>query len=118
VIWLKDNDFIHPVKISQEAQGTPVLSIKPENPTKEADAQYTYSFVGWMKGNSENIITNWEAEMVTDFVIYRAKFDKTVNQYSVTFYDENGTTVLQESTLYNYGSGGDDIFIPAASDKV
>ena len=118
VIWLKDNDFIHPVKISQEAQGTPVLSIKPENPTKEADAQYTYSFVGWMKGNSENIITNWEAEMVTDFVIYRAKFDKTVNQYSVTFYDEDETTVLQESTLYNYGSWGADIVIPAAPDKV
>jgi hypothetical protein len=50
------------------------------------------------------VIVDLTQEYVTHDIIYYAKFDRTVNQYSVTFYDEDETTVLQESTLYNYGS--------------
>jgi uncharacterized repeat protein (TIGR02543 family) len=52
---------------------------------------------------------------VTGFVIYKAKFDKTVNKYTVTFVDENEETISTEQ--YNYGSGGADVIVPAAPDK-
>ena len=64
-----------------------------ETPTKPADDENTYVFVGWtpdfvstVKGNAE----------------YTATFSSTTNSYTYTFYDEDGTTVLKTDTI-NYG---------------
>lgn len=67
----------------------------PANPTKPADDQYTYTFAGW--DGFEEGITQKAEEMV-----FTAKYDKTVNQYSYHFVDENGT-VLKEATV-DYGT--------------
>lgn len=67
----------------------------PANPTKPADDQYTYTFAGW-EGFEEGITQKAE-EMV-----FTAKYDKTVNQYSYHFVDEDGT-VLKEDTV-DYGT--------------
>ena len=67
----------------------------PANPTKPADDQYTYTFAGW--GGFEEGITQKAEEMV-----FTAKYDKTVNQYSYHFVDEDGT-VLKEATV-DYGT--------------
>ncbi len=72
--------------------GTPAEDIAiPENPAKAADAQYTYTFLGW-----DNEITE-----VTKNVTYTAVFDKTVREYEVVF--KNGDTVLQDSK-FAYGA--------------
>ena len=60
-------------------------------PTKEADAQYTYTFKGWDK----------TVENVTGEATYNAEFDSTLRSYKITF--KNGEQVLKEETV-NYGT--------------
>ena len=64
---------------------------KPEytgvEPTKSADAQYTYSYAGW----------DAELVAVTGAATYTATFNTTVNEYTITF--KNGEDVLQSSEL-------------------
>ena len=62
-----------------------------ETPTKEADAQYTYTFKGWDKEIAE----------VTGEATYNAEFDSTLRSYKITF--KNGEQVLKEETV-NYGT--------------
>ena len=62
-------------------------------PTKKGDAQYSYTFAGW-----EPAVSNVEGN-----VKYTAKFTQTVNKYTITFVDENGTKVLY-SAEFEYGS--------------
>ena len=62
-----------------------------ETPTKEADAQYTYTFKGWDKEIAE----------VTGEATYNAEFTPTLRSYKITF--KNGEQVLKEETV-NYGT--------------
>ena len=73
-----------------------VLPTPPADmPTKEADAQYTYTFKGWDK----------TVENVTGEATYNAEFTPTLRSYKITF--KNGEQVLKEETV-DYGT------IPAA----
>ncbi|MFH0993533.1 MAG: InlB B-repeat-containing protein, partial [bacterium] len=65
----------------------------PANPAKASTAQYNYAFAGWDKAFS-NITGN--------LAVY-ATYTATLRQYTVTFYDEDGTTSLGTSTV-NYGT--------------
>ncbi len=68
-------------------------SYKGETPQKAADAQYSYTFTGWDPA----------VDMVTGDATYTAKFDATVNTYTVTWKDEDGT-VLETDTNVPYGT--------------
>ncbi|MBQ7962397.1 MAG: InlB B-repeat-containing protein [Clostridia bacterium] len=70
---------------------TPVYTGK--TPVKAATAQYSYTFSGWTT----------EVVAVTGDVTYTAKFASTVNKYTVTWTDENGT-VLETDTNVPYGT--------------
>lgn len=62
-------------------------------PTKAATAQYAYTFSGWTP----------QISSVTESVTYQAQFTETLRTYTVTFYSEDGATVLDTVTV-EYGS--------------
>ena len=62
---------------------------KGYTPTKDANAQYTYTFAGW-----------GEIVKVTGNKTYTAIFDSTVNQYTITW-NIDGTEITEE---YEYGA--------------
>lgn len=73
------------------AEGTAAASIvKPSNPTKDATAEYTYTFSAW----TPNI------GAVTADATYKAKYTATKRKYTITF--ENGDGTRSTSTV-EYG---------------
>ena len=89
--------------------GTPIVDIAPEDPTKEATAEWTYTFAGWNP--------SFDAQtQVTGEASFTATFNGTKNQYSVTFVDDDDA-VLKAATLYDYGTPFDQIAAPLVSDK-
>ena len=86
--------------------GTPAEDIEtPADPTKASTAQYSYTFAGWSPAINE----------VTGNATYTATYDSTVNQYTVTFKDDNGTVLSEEP--YYYGTAAADIVTPADPSK-
>jgi hypothetical protein len=69
---------------------TPVYSGK--TPERPADAKYTYTFSGW-----DNAIA-----AATSDQTYKAQFNTTVNQYTITVNAENGT--VTGAGTYDYGT--------------
>ena len=61
-----------------------------ETPTKQADAQYTYSFNGW----------DAELVAVTGETTYNATFSSTVNNYTITWLLDDGTKIDEQSVAY------------------
>ena len=76
----------------------------PADPTKAATAQYTYTFAGW------GTIAD-----VTGDATYTASYTPTVNKYTVTFEDEDGTEI--SSADYDYGTLANAIVVPADPTK-
>ncbi len=60
------------------------------NPTKAADAQYTYTFAGWTP-----VIAT-----VSGDATYTATYSQTVNTYTITWLDYDGSTIKTETLAY------------------
>jgi len=62
----------------------------PEAPEKKADAKYTYTFKGW----------DPELADVTEEATYKPLFDSKVNEYTITFVNEDGTELQSGKVAY------------------
>ena len=63
----------------------------PADPTKPADAQYTYTFKGWTPAYEE----------VKGDKTYTATYEATTKEYTVTFNSNGGSTVDPQTVKYN-----------------
>ena len=71
-------------------------------PTKESTAQYTYTFYGWATTPNGAADSNWNKAVTEDRTVY-ANFASAVRYYTITYYDSDGTTVLNTQSVA-YGS--------------
>ncbi len=90
IVW-KNGDVVLETDENVAYGATP--SYDGATPTKDATAQYTYTFNGWTP----------QISSVTGSVTYQAQFTETVRSYTVTFYSEDGLTVLDTVTV-EYGA--------------
>ncbi len=87
ITWLMDDGSMLD-QTEMEYGTTPAHAII----NKESTAKYTYTFKGWSP----------EVSSVTGEASYIAQFDSVINKYTVTFYFEDGVTVIK-STEMAYG---------------
>ncbi|MBO4788482.1 MAG: hypothetical protein J5531_06225, partial [Lachnospiraceae bacterium] len=85
-----------------------------DTPTKKETDAETYTFDGWAYGEatyaSDDLPTI--TEDMTGPIIFTAAYGVEPKQYEVTFYDEDGKTVLLETATYDYGTKPEDIATP------
>lgn len=71
-------------------------------PTKESTAQYDYYYDGWGASDGGAVSSTILNNITADKTVY-AIFASVVRTYTVTYYDDDGTTVLKTETL-TYGA--------------
>ena len=69
-----------------------------ETPTKESPAQYEYTFNGWATADGGIADANALKNITADKTLYAA-FAESVRLYTVTYYDDDGVTVLHTEQL-------------------
>ena len=68
-------------------------------PTKEATDQYTYTFTGWKKDGDDTLYTD-TFPAVTGDVTYKAQFSRSVREYTITWKDGDGNTLMTDEVAY------------------
>ena len=77
VKFMDGENQLSSVDVDYDAQAT-----KPADPTKAADAKYTYTFAGWALTADGDAVTDFK---VTGDVTYYAVYTSVVNKYAVKF---------------------------------
>ena len=72
-------------------------------PTKAPTFQYTYTFDGWQKDGAGTVYTATTIPNVSDNVTYKAHFSSAINNYTVTWKNEDGTTLETDAAVL-YGT--------------
>lgn len=90
IVW-KNGDTVLETDDNVPYGSTP--SYDGATPTKDATVQYIYTFCGWTP----------QVSSVTKSVTYQAQFAEILRSYTVTFYSEDGLTVL-DTVSVEYGS--------------
>ena len=101
VTWLDWDDTV----LKTETVNHDTVPSYGATPTREGNVQYSYTFKQW----SPSVVA------ATADAVYIAEYTQSVNQYTVTFYDEDGTTILAQGD-YKYGTSAADI-TPADPNK-
>ena len=87
VTWKNEDGSI---LTTEEVEYGKTPSYQGETPTKEATAQYTFTFKGW----------DQEIAAVIGNVTYTATYSSTVNKYTVTWQNEDGTVLFNQVLEY------------------
>ena len=88
---------------SDEMEEGEMPAYEGETPTRDATAQYTYTFKTWDKDIVE----------VTEAATYTALFDSTVNKYMIKFIVDGNA----DSVEVAYGTKADSLKVPATTKK-
>ena len=76
----------------------PVIRGLIAEPEKESTAQYNYTHVGWSANPNGALDGNILKAVTADKTVY-ANFAAVLRYYTVTYYDDDGTTVLKTESL-------------------
>ena len=99
--WVNDDDTL--LYTNEQIAYGDMPEYKGEIPTKAKTAQYTYTFNSWTP----------EVVPVTENATYKATYDATVNNYTVTFKNYNGA--ILSATQYPYGTKVAQIAVPTVT---
>ncbi len=80
----------------------PVTQGRIETPLKESTAQYDFTHNGWASADGGTADSSLLKNITEDKTLYAA-YSSTVRSYTVTYFDEDGATVLHTEQL-SYGS--------------
>lgn len=72
----------------------------PTDPVKPDTAQHKYTFDGWYDANGNKWYPN---TAITSDKVYTARFNSTVQRYTVKWYNEDGSVLLETDELVPYG---------------
>ncbi|MBO4514840.1 MAG: FecR domain-containing protein, partial [Lachnospiraceae bacterium] len=84
-------------------------------PGRTGNQQFSYNFAGWEVGTTQYATGALMPEVQGELTL-KAYFDEIVNQYDVTFLDDDQTTVIQATAAYDYGTEGTN-YAPANPTK-
>lgn len=73
----------------------------PSDPVKADTAQHKYTFDGWYDANGNKWYPN---TAITGDTVYTARFNSTVQRYTVKWYNEDGSVLLETDELVPYGT--------------
>lgn len=81
-----------------------VNNLKPANPIKDATAEFTYTFSGWLSSTTGTLFRpNESLPTATEDVTYTAQYTTTTNRYTVTWLNADGNPLETDSNVL-YGS--------------
>ena len=109
-----DGDEITDAK-KENVQPDAKVSFSGTNPTKTSTAQHEYTFKGWGDGADATTtvdLTNYPITKDTDFY---PLYEAVTRKYTVTWYDEDGTIMLNTTTV-EYGETPAYIGTPTKTD--
>lgn len=85
--------FSRPVYIGDDCPD-PIAQGRFATPTKASTAQYDYTYYGWGASDGGAADANILKNITADKTVY-AIYTAAVRSYTITYYDEDGTTVLK-----------------------
>ena len=96
VIWKNGDDTI-------ETDSGLLYDATPEfngtEPEKAATPKFTFTFDGWQSSADNQVYTSDALPNVTDDVTYTAHFSETIRKYTITWYNDDDTTVLKTDSV-------------------
>ncbi|MBQ6873370.1 MAG: InlB B-repeat-containing protein [Clostridia bacterium] len=110
ISFLKDADSDYEVIGEAKEYKWGDTIVAPEGPKKESTAQYDYKFTGWTEFHGGQVGAFYaegaeiKAPERDEVTFYIATYEETVRKYTVTFYGEDGETVIGAPQTIEYGS--------------
>lgn len=98
-----DNVLFERLVLSGDDCPDPLTQGRIETPTKESTVQYHYTYSGWTSVDGGTANSSILKNITEDKVVYSA-YSATVVKYTITYYDEDGTTVLNTEQVAYGGS--------------